>query len=255
MKPCVFCGRPADTAEHVLPCWLRSAVEADGQIAKNRVRTERGLRRQWAALAFDTAVNSVCRECNNGWMSRLEESAKPLLQPMIVGGPQHTFDPREQELLAKWAMKTGLMVSLTVGATKIPAAHFDYLFRSQRPPDNFRIWIARCSRGQPAVFYLFQPFHFEKRTSDGQTSRSDHYVFTLRLGELVLQGYGRDRPLPRFDIEHEPSHPFVTRIWPRRDQHVEWPPRETIGSDDLLTFAGRFSPGTSPTRFDLEPAG
>ena len=45
----------------------------------------------------------VCeRHCNNGWMSRLEEEAKPCLTKLIKG-EMASLNPQEQDGVAAWA--------------------------------------------------------------------------------------------------------------------------------------------------------
>jgi hypothetical protein len=59
-------------------------------------------------LAADALVEGrVCGTCNNGWMSSLENRAKPILIPLIDGQRSiFGFTTDERLVLARWAAKT-----------------------------------------------------------------------------------------------------------------------------------------------------
>jgi hypothetical protein len=51
---------------------------------------------------------AFCRDCNGGWMSRLEERVQPVLEPLALGKPV-ILSLEDQEVLSFWATKTGLV--------------------------------------------------------------------------------------------------------------------------------------------------
>jgi hypothetical protein len=57
----------------------------------------------------------VCRKCNEGWMSRLEESVSRVMAGLLEGRPKH-LAPYDQALLGMWAVKT----SLNYDAARVP---------------------------------------------------------------------------------------------------------------------------------------
>jgi len=89
VRTCVFCGHPNVTKEHVFPLWLRKVV-IDEVADHMSIQLDRSgaviEHRTYQAGAFSLEVKRVCQEeCNGGWMSRLERTAQPLLQPMLEG--------------------------------------------------------------------------------------------------------------------------------------------------------------------------
>src|SRR5690606_9354269 len=56
-------------------------------------------------------VREVCRSCNNGWKSRLQEAAKPRLVPLITGGWRE-ISPGDQKILAAWAVMFTMVLEL-----------------------------------------------------------------------------------------------------------------------------------------------
>jgi hypothetical protein len=54
-------------------------------------------------------TRTVCRDYNNGWMSRLEQHATPILTALIGAanaGSDVTLHPSQAKVLARWATKT-----------------------------------------------------------------------------------------------------------------------------------------------------
>src|SRR5688500_17968189 len=84
---CVFCNQEPDTwsEEHAIPRWLldyfgitaqdqtfQGYAMSGGEVIKQRIFATRRL-----------VEGRVCTTCNNGWMSDLENRAKPTLIPLI----------------------------------------------------------------------------------------------------------------------------------------------------------------------------
>lgn len=88
-------------------------------------------------------VRSICVECNGGWMSRLEEDAKPVLTALLFGAG--ALDMTSMSVLARWAVKTSMVRGLldTDGTTSaVPAEHRDILRSTDTVPENWAVWIA-----------------------------------------------------------------------------------------------------------------
>ena len=82
-RVCVFCGGTPVTLEHVWPRWV-AAILADG----GPVQVERGVDDEpatWQQVSLEVTIRRVCAICNNGWLSELEQAAKPRLEPLILG--------------------------------------------------------------------------------------------------------------------------------------------------------------------------
>jgi hypothetical protein len=117
-KPnCVGCGEPviAASREHVLPQWLAKEVfipkatlshyRRDEDESKDELLRRHGLN--------NFAVKNVCKACNNGWMSSLEDRAKPFIlelmneQTKILSG----LPPEGMLAVSRWAAKTAFMIA------------------------------------------------------------------------------------------------------------------------------------------------
>lgn len=80
--------------------------------------SEQWIGRQAESLAFPNTEHSIvkailarercrvaCKGCNSGWMSGLDDWAKPILAPLI-GGKPFVLTPHNRKILATWAAKT-----------------------------------------------------------------------------------------------------------------------------------------------------
>jgi hypothetical protein len=118
----VFCRRDVPlTAEHVFPKWTQPyLLDAEGELGTHTrvtIRAGQGAtdERSHRGRPATATVRSVCGDCNNGWMSRIEQEAKPRLLAMLrdksmFAGTQMHFDERDRLVLARWLVKTALVV-------------------------------------------------------------------------------------------------------------------------------------------------
>lgn len=61
----------------------------------------------------------VCKACNEGWMSQLEQAAQRIMPGLIVGKPKR-LTPYEQFILSTWATKTALVYDAATPPRAIP---------------------------------------------------------------------------------------------------------------------------------------
>lgn len=89
-RVCYFCGKTGQiTKEHVWAQWMDKDVEVEGTRYTRTIGFARTAddaftelptveaRRQGSVLT--TKVREVCKDCNSGWMSRMEAAVEPLL--------------------------------------------------------------------------------------------------------------------------------------------------------------------------------
>lgn len=131
---CWFCGRPFDasegrrrTKEHIFPQWILRELGVrkhpftltwNAPVTRERI-SERN-------LVNDALVcGRVCSDCNNGWMSRLEDEAHDDLLALVHGTKEpHDLDDGARNALARWAAKTAFAAQAVVlGPKLIPHAH------------------------------------------------------------------------------------------------------------------------------------
>ena len=98
----------------MFPRWLNEVIP--GQMERlldvqEKQEIETGIRqREWLRTGpAKETVRSVCKDCNTGWMSRLEDCARAVLSPLIRG-ESAALKGAELVLVAAWATKTATVI-------------------------------------------------------------------------------------------------------------------------------------------------
>lgn len=88
------------------------------------------------------AIKNVCAQCNNGWMSAVEEAARPALTPLVKGEP-HVFTVEAQRLVAIWAtLKVMVLDGQFAHKKTIPESECFAFAKNSVIPSRLRLWIA-----------------------------------------------------------------------------------------------------------------
>jgi len=92
-------------------------------------------------------ARAVCRACNGGWMSGLEQRAKPILLDMMGAarpGSVITLGPEQAATVAAWAIKTAWMREETEPGDRVTTPQMrQALHRDVLRPECSKVWAAR----------------------------------------------------------------------------------------------------------------
>ncbi len=159
---CPFCGQGGEKSrEHVWAQWLHDTPGAQHLLAEShgeRIpidqtfvtragdgRLLRDTRRAGNyAMHLPHVTVLVCKRCNSGWMSRLENEARRILSPFILGGERFIKLSRaDLQLLAAWVIKSWMAYSLTRSEIENPFTECDYraIAQTSTPPQRCRVWL------------------------------------------------------------------------------------------------------------------
>jgi hypothetical protein len=126
---CLFCGvsltKSNSSNEHIFPAWLLDHLD----IRKLEISPTYYEAEEDADLSkpFDPSYvkvkgrkhtlnnlleGRVCSECNNGWMSELEATVKPILIELLAKRIEFTALSSEQKfILSRWAFKIAILIN------------------------------------------------------------------------------------------------------------------------------------------------
>jgi hypothetical protein len=119
-RTCISCGseltKSTRAKEHVIADWLLEAVgmreDELFQVVANSERKTVEKDRKHAFGSF--REGRICSPCNTGWMSDLENRAKPVLLPLINHERSILgLSDFECVIAARWAVKTAVILSYT----------------------------------------------------------------------------------------------------------------------------------------------
>jgi hypothetical protein len=246
---CIFCEK-TDSPQHkedILAKWLARelAAMADTKVAFMS-KTGRLGDPDWPGIEYGAVgklgweTKGPCQRCNNGWMSTLENQARPVLRPMIRGH-SCTLSSGDLTVVAQWITKTTIMWEYMKYRSGRFFSRSDRvaLFASMTVPRDTYIYAARYLGGEP-VYTIGGPMrvHFS-----GSSTEASGYCATLAIGQLALQILCFKRPehvdetlnirIPaRWDPVHKPVWP-IPPGW-------SWPPSVVLMDDDeFKRFATR----------------
>jgi hypothetical protein len=254
---CIFCDTyGALTEEDPIPHWIDKVLKefmtgpliqhSRSVVDKGKVLSEYSRKRQTMSVY---KVPTVCQRCNGGWMSRLENQAKPILRPMILGH-RSGLSSRHQEVIARWMMLKVLFFDLIESEDRTAASEdFHHFYENGMPPARFECWIARYEPGPIDILFHVRNSFRTRIEHEGIPPLTPHAQnLTLVFGNLVLQSIfvnNETQGYPPVFSRTEPE-PHVARIWPST-RTVDWPPPLTLTPLEIELFATGVNSDDSPT--------
>lgn len=242
---CIFCGKtdgPFDK-EEIIPKWIaRDFPKAFIELKRGsgqRISVNRG--------HFGLVTRLPCRTCNNEFLGNIEDRAKPILRPLILGKVKSgKISETEQLALAAWLYKTALLADLS--ETKRETGFF---FTA----DDARVFYASFEMPCTPVFLLASlrsrhvHFRIRPRHLVGDAAHPlggfRAHSFTLGLLSVVLQlfavrrtGPPLDRPLPPVAVD---KNWLGYEVMIPADGTVALPRRQILAGEGFENYAKRWS--------------
>jgi hypothetical protein len=100
--PCLFCDNDSGSKEHLWPKWIHERKDF------GPLNFQLGGSANKIIPDPEIKVKTVCRVCNNGWMSTLEADNIPTIGGMLqdISMP---LDEAQQKSVAAWSIKTAMV--------------------------------------------------------------------------------------------------------------------------------------------------
>lgn len=237
---CIFCGG-GGLSEHVWSKWMHPYIDADNldhfraRLTRRRGRTS-GVQahKGYQGGALNVRLYVVCkRRCNNGWMSRLDTAAKPLIKPFLSGS-QVALSKEAQKTVATWlAMKAMVTEFSDRNSVVSTQAERTFLMEHKAPPDNWKVWIGRhsspywtnqfCRGTLKAVFFSKDGTPLPPADSGFANNTQ---TITLGFGRMLAVLFSSTLVGITFDPPRE-AEAHLVRIWPY-ERGLLWPPLVTL---------------------------
>lgn len=239
---CIFCGDLAIlTSEHVWGEWIKDYVGltmnkhgAAHVFVPRPGEPDPPAISQKAGDPIMTQVENVCEKCNTGFLSQLQNRAKPFLLPLFEGVSSR-LDDGAQSIIASWVAMATMTSAYTIrGHERMAISQSDrnWLRATLTAPKNWRIWIGYCdqwARKEQWVHVTLPIFDSENLpeivTDEDRLPNTQTTAF--RIGKLYA--FSMSTPFIRIlERWNWPTYPrailFLHEIWPRIDGRiVAWP--------------------------------
>jgi hypothetical protein len=241
-KTCLFCIRndSKPNREDVLANWIAREFPADRwectiYSTKEKFKTRR--------KSFDLICKKICSRCNSTWMAKLEEKAKPILQPLLHGD-SCTLTLVQQALLARWLIKTVTALDL------IDEEPFFFqqsertaLMKSLKIPRLTLISLALYS-GSRIVETHHMPINLKLQTPNPiNATRIKGYSATLLIKHLALQVFCIRSPYLHRQLslrmEADRWADATVQLWPAK-KLIRWPPAFYLDDAHFDLFTNRW---------------
>lgn len=245
---CPFCGavNVEIDIEDACPKWILRSIERLRRSERVRIQTFGKANRDYPSYSGAIPVHAPCKKnCNGGWMSRLESRAKPLLRPMIEPASPIAiplgFQSRAE--IAFWLLKTAMVWDFV--SPNSPFFTNEERQRATRHelPSHLDVWAGRYT-GPGLLHQSHNPLRLMSIEARGaKPVEITAHGFTFTAGHLTLQLlYIRPRKGVLFKgmLSHLNPRDHLIPLWPTETQ-VVWPPNSPIDSfESLNTISSRW---------------
>jgi hypothetical protein len=254
MTGCIYCGSLGPMSdEHIWGDWILrggylgrtmnkhsfglSIINRPGKPSASQARIRAG-------DPLGVKLHVVCTRCNNGWMSRIQNSAKPYLIPLFKG-ERVALGEKAQRTVATWAaMATMTAENLSRDPSLIAVSQLerDHLRLAETIPPDWRVWIGCYARSKWTGQWVHTTVPILDSTDANRRPRPNTQASTFIIGKLYVHAMSCEfREYPR--DWHWKTTPRANRllatIWPIRHQLVCWP-IDSLSDNEARTFATAF---------------
>jgi hypothetical protein len=237
-RRCIFCGHGRGRGEkmsdeHLWPEWMHPYLPKLDDPKKHEgfevVRSGRIVfsdrKKPQQGHTYTKKLKIVCKVCNETWMSRIEDEAKPILIPLLQG-QKLLLRRRDREVLATWlALKMMIFECEDIRDTVIDQASRIEFMKNQKIPLRIRIWIGYHNTFDWYYSYLHQTALATSSPREPAQSGFKNiqttafgfgHVFTLSL----VTGRTEDF---RINFNFPKSIGGINRLWPLGQSDINWP--------------------------------
>jgi hypothetical protein len=155
---CIFCGYHGPlTDEHIWGDWILKGGYAPRTTNKHEINLTfinlpgvppESKKKTRAGDPLGANLHLVCPDCNSGWMSGIQNRARPHLIHMF-SGKQWAIGAAAQQAISTWAIMatmTSEYLSKDTTTLAIPQTDRDFLRLNLRAPQGWRVWIGTYNR-------------------------------------------------------------------------------------------------------------
>jgi hypothetical protein len=203
----------------------------------------------WPTKSPAIRVKRVCGDCNNGWMSRLENRAKPVIESLI-DDRLDALDLKSKESIAAWVVKTAMVLesALPLSEWFFTDQERERLRIDELLPHWTSVWIAKCVE-HSGLYSACKRLRDTESVRDGTVTAS---VTTMAFGSLAIQTRtlrvpSRVPPNTRVTVAERPGpwDELTLQVWPIFIEQVSWPSGMVFrGEGGLHELTERFSPAS-----------
>jgi hypothetical protein len=189
----------------------------------------------WTAPKINLKAKAVCKDCNTGWMSRLEnDSAKPAMADLILGNRIGELSKRRARGLSLFAFKTAVIANRSLPESEWFFERSDrYAFRqSLAIPPNVAMFLVGMADSSHGVIFSHN-VSYTDLSLNVCSFCVGHWGFQVVSGKGIITGARNFQSIPT-------PPDLVARFYPALDQ-VSWPRKKVLGIQAFNDFGARWN--------------
>ena len=247
---CIWCGGSPRTAEHLWPEWFSKLVPKSRQSHDNlKMRVRYNLPaavilapevRKRPGDPASLTLKVVCEPCNNVWMGRVEEAAKRVMTPLILGHPA-ILTPDDQRCIVEWlALKSMIGEYDDSPDTRAIDKEMQRAFYERRELlGTWKVWIGRYQGTEWITRYRHAPAFVGSRSANPAVAagvvnppRVNTQISTFVGGQFYMQVMSSRSPLTEGFGFQGGTGRMLRQIWPALTHNIVWPPDAVMTDGD-----------------------
>lgn len=198
LKKCAFCegeiNQNNKSKEHVIPQWLLDFLDIrDTKIQPTHLSSEGTLTSTRNQTLGGLVAGNICQNCNNGWMSTIEQQAIPILKPLIIGERAVVeLNDTERTIIGRWTAKTAYCLNISSNYNKnVPKEHLNFIKKNSDQLPYKVATFAQQNHGTRKFYWLQFPIwvlhgNDKNLSSLGDELKKTSYKITFQFGKLML---------------------------------------------------------------------
>jgi hypothetical protein len=183
-------------------------------------------------------VRAVCEGCNNGWMSQLEDAAKPILERMLRR-ERFILNEHNQTTLARWiTVKTVVGEYAEEGLAVTPETDRHRIRIEGKIPDYYSIYLGHYAEDKENAWMRTSMTIAASKDGPspslnglyGNTQSVAFLCGSVFLYVLAIRADG-------LDVNEFIKFSKLNKIFPAGSPIVEWPPENSVTKRDMGVVA------------------
>lgn len=256
-KDCIFCGNSPTSREHVFPEWVVAELMKDPRgLPRWTLYTQRSGEHRWNTnKPLDIVVRTVCKRCNETWMSDIEKAAQPHLIPMFAGA-KTLLDKDAMTAISKWMTLRALIAVSDAPKEESTDQPFHLFYRRKVPMPRWHVFVSSYEGTIPVHMDVNRLTYLPFRVlgipvnAYGPTILVNCVIGRV-IFKVILFAYPPLLRIPLFNLLAIPPWDIsVVRIFPPRRKQVTWPTDTVITDDTILeSYQAGLTQPSLPTPF------
>lgn len=237
-RACCFCGGFNLSKEHIWPQWAAPYLPEGRDHVRTKFkgwgRTARTVS-EWARQGATKTIRiyTVCRSCNSGWMSDMEQAVRPWLEPILKRQSVEMTIEGQCVLTRYFTLKAMVADQSQEGENVFSKDERKAFFEKRNIPEITSITLYRYIHeiGRVAQ-YNKENYGYIMVQKNGGWQRNGIANLTFRFSELFIQVL----LLRNVGVELKAMPGFELRIHPPMNNSLRWPPLFRLGTGDAHTI-------------------